>query len=664
MQQTFQPRRDATPYGGGRVLIVVLLTLIVGCTGPQTASEEGDGDPRPPEDAPYRDAERPTDERVEDLLERMTLEEKLGQMTQVDRRFPQSTEDIRDYGLGSILSGGGSTPEENTPDAWADMYDEFQQAALDTRLGIPILYGTDAVHGHNNLRDATIFPHNIGLGATRNPQLVEDIARATAREITGTGMRWNFAPAITVVRDIRWGRTYEGFSEDTELVSELGSAAVRGYQHGSPENADWVLATPKHWLGDGGTEGGEDQGDTSLPLEELLDVHAAPYRSAIEEGARTIMASYNSWNGEKVHGSRTLLTDVLREEFGFEGMILSDWGAIYQLPGTESEQTLQSIQAGIDMNMVPDDYRSFLDTMHELVETGDLPRSRIDDAVRRVLTIKFEMGLFEEPFADRSYQDTIRSDEHLELARQAVRESQVLLRNEGNTLPIDDGVEHIHVTGRFADDIGAQSGGWTIEWQGVQGNVTAGTTIREAIVNRAGSDIDVTFSESAEDAGADMEDADLTIAVIGEAPYAESEGDRDTLELPSEDINLLEHASDVDTPVAAVLLSGRPLVLTDELPMMDALVAAWLPGSEASGIADVLFGDSEPVGRLPMTWPRRNSQIPIQVDEDTGETWTTGQAREHGYGVVDPEDVDMSEEDLEALPLFPFGFGLDYSEGS
>lgn len=639
-----------------RALIgIAILASIPGCAGPQAELRQGTSPPEPPDNAPYMDPDRPTQERVEDLLERMTLEEKLGQMTQIDRQFLGRPEDIRRYKLGSILSGGGSTPDENTPDAWADMYDMFQQEALDTRLGIPILYGTDAVHGHNNLRDATIFPHNIGLGAARNEQLVEDIARATAREMTGTGMRWNFAPAVAVVRDIRWGRSYEGFSEEPELVSELGAAALRGYQHGSPDNSDWVLATPKHWVGDGGTDGGEDQGDTELPLDELVTIHGAPYGPAIDAGARVIMASYNSWNGEKAHGSRTLLTDVLRGDFGFDGMILSDWGAIYQLPGGERDQTLQSIEAGIDMNMVPDDYQSFIDTTRDLVETGALSRSRIDEAVRRILTIKFEMGLFEKPFADREYQDTVRSDEHLELAEKAVRESQVLLRNEDHILPIDDEVDHIHVTGRFADDIGAQSGGWTIEWQGVRGNNTEGTSVLDAVTDRAGSGIDVTHSASAENAGDDMERADVIIAVVGEEPYAESEGDRSRPELHGQDIDLLETASKADTPVVAVLLSGRPLVLTDELGTMDALLASWLPGTEASGIAEILFGDSEPTGRLPMTWPRRNDQIPLQVDGDTGGTWTTEEAHDAGFGVVG--------EEYEELPLFPYGFGLGYSSG-
>ncbi|TVQ21725.1 MAG: beta-glucosidase [Spirochaetaceae bacterium] len=649
-----------------RSLALSLLTaLLILTTAACISHEQRDAEALapPPSDAPYRNPNLSTDARVEDLLGRMTLEEKLGQMTQVDIGYLSDPRDVGRYLLGSVLSGGNSNPADNSPDGWADLYDDLQQQALGTRLGIPILYGIDAVHGHNNLQDATVFPHNIGLGATRNPELVERIARATALEMAGTGMRWNFGPAIGVPRDTRWGRTYEGFSENPQLVGDLGAAAIRGYQTGASTESAWVLATPKHWVGDGGTEGGIDQGDTALPLAELVELHGSPYRPAIAAGARVIMASYNSWNGEKVHGSRSLLTDVLRDEFGFNGMILSDWGAIYQLPGSESEQTLQAIDAGIDMNMVPDDYRSFISTMRTLVETGALSAERIDDAVRRILTIKFDMGLFEEPFADRSHQATIRSDEHLELGRQAVRESLVLLRNENETLPIREDIGHIHVTGRFADDIGAQAGGWTIDWQGVRGNVIAGSSIRQAITNAAPDGTEVSFAGSTADGADTREHADLIVAVIGEAPYAEFEGDRNNLNLHPTDRALLEAVSDGETPVVVVLLSGRPLVLTDQLPMMDALVAAWLPGSEGDGVADVLFGTAAPSGRLPITWPRSNDQIPIQRDGDRGGLWSRDDARAAGYGVSEASDSSLSPDELAALPLFPYGFGLGYEPG-
>lgn len=661
----------------GRGVVVAAAVAAVGCASPEGGPEEEPGPP--PDDAVYLNPAASIDERLEDLLARMTLEEKIGQMTQIDRQFLSHPGDITRFGLGSILSGGGSSPADNTPDGWADMYDRFQRRALDTRLGIPILYGIDAVHGHNNLQDATVFPHNIGLGATRNPRLVEEIARATALEMAGTGMRWNFGPAVAVPRDPRWGRTYEGFSEDPELVGELGAAAVRGYQSGSPDDPAWVLATPKHWIGDGGTEGGVDQGDTPLPLDELVAIHGRPYRPAIADGARVVMASYNSWRGEKVHGSRTLLTEVLRDEFGFDGMILSDWGAIYQLPGSEARQTLRAVEAGIDMNMVPDNYRSFIYTTRQLVESGELSESRVDEAVRRILRLKFEMGLFEKPFADRSFQESIRSDAHLALAERAVRESLVLLRNRDGTLPVGDHVEHIHVTGRFADDIGAQAGGWTIEWQGVRGNVMEGTSVREAVEAAAPAGVRVTFSEGVGAAGdepvasgdrqvdgsdgqpaGEWEAADLIVAVIGEAPYAEFEGDRRRLNLHRHDVELLERISAGDAPVAVVLLSGRPLVLTDELAMMDALVAAWLPGTEAPGIADVLFGNAEPSGRLPLTWPRANDQIPIQVDGERGALWSAEEAREAGYGVIDESETALSADELRELPLYPYGFGLGY----
>ncbi|MFP4510024.1 MAG: glycoside hydrolase family 3 protein [Spirochaetaceae bacterium] len=628
--------------------LALALVWLTACT---TSVRNGtDAAAPPPDDAPYRNPDLPTAERVEDLLARMTLDEKIGQMTQADISFISDQTDVRTYALGSVLSGGNSNPPVNTPDGWADLHDGLQQQALTTRLGIPLLYGVDAVHGHNNLQDATVFPHNIGLGATRNPELVERIARATAREMAGTGMRWNFAPSIGVPQDPRWGRTYEGFSENPELVGELGAAAIRGYQTGSPLDSGWVLATPKHWIGDGGTDGGVDQGNTVLSLEELITLHGTAYRPAIDAGARVVMASYNSWNGEKVHGSGRLLSGLLRNEFGFNGMILSDWGAIYQLPGSVLQQTRQAIDAGIDMNMVPDDYRSFIAITRSLVEDGSLTEERIDEAVRRILTLKFDMGLFESPFADRTHQTSIRSSEHLEIARQAVRESVVLLRNEDATLPIDSDVRHVHVAGRFADDIGAQAGGWTIDWQGVGGNTIAGTSIRQAVTRAAGNDVEVTFSNRATAGSDTWEVADLIVAVIGEAPYAEFEGDRSSLNLHEADIALLEAFSEAEAPVAVVLLSGRPLVLTEQLPMMDALLAAWLPGSEGDGIADILFGTASPSGRLPMTWPRSNDQIPIQQDEDRGELWSTDEARAAGYGVRGESDI----------PLFPYGFGLGY----
>ncbi len=644
-------------------LILALMAIAGSCT---SSSSEGLADqvpPAVPEDAPYRDATLPTHERVEDLLSRMTLDEKIGQMAQVDRQFLRRPEDIREFGLGSILSGGGSTPRDNSPVGWADMHDAFQEQALASRLGIPILYGIDAVHGHNNLQNATIFPHNIGLGATRDPELVEAIARATALEMVGTGMRWNFGPAVSVPQDPRWGRTYEGFSENPAVVAELGAAAVRGYQAGPADSPSWVLATPKHWIGDGGTEGGRDQGDTRLPLEELVGLHGTPFQAAIRAGARAIMASYNSWNGEKVHGSYELLTKLLREDvaFGFEGITLSDWGAIYQLPGSRFDQTRQAIEAGIDMNMVPDDYRSFITTMRRLVERGELSEERIDEAVRRILTIKFDMGLFEQPFAHRAYQETIRSDEHLALARRAVGQSLVLLRNEDATLPIGPHVQHVHVTGRFADDIGAQCGGWTLTWQGVRGNVMEGTSIRDAITSAADREMRVTYAPFADGGG--QNEADLIVAVVGEAPYAEFKGDRRLLGLDGEDIELLEQVSQEGAPVVVVLLSGRPLVLTEQLPLMDALIAAWLPGTEAQGIAEVLFGHVEPSGRLPRTWPRSNEQIPLQLDDDRGRLWTRDEAVEAGYGVVDAARTELSAAELETMPLFPFGFGLGYEGG-
>src|SRR5690606_12012019 len=431
-------------------------------------------------DARYRDPATPTAERVEDLLSHMDLADKIGQMTQGERG-QVSPGDAGALRLGSVLSGGASTPQPNTAEAWADMYDAYQEVAVATLLGIPIIYGVDAVHGHNNLPGATIFPHNIGLGATRDPELVERIARATAIEVAATGPTWNFAPCLCVARDDRWGRTYESFSESPDVVSTMASS-VTGYQGGTlgAERAS-VLATAKHCIGDGATTGGTDQGDAIVSEDELRRVHLPPFVAAIERGVGSIMVSFSSWNGEKLHAHEYLLTEVLKDELGFEGFVVSDWAGIDQIdgePGFTLEEVAAAANAGIDMFMVPQDVASFVVLLTEAAETGLVAAERIDDAVRRILTKKFELGLFEEPFADRGLADRIGSAEHRALAREAVASSLVVLKNDG-VLPLADGAK-ILVTGSNADDVGAQAGGWTLTWQGVSGPVPGGTSILEA----------------------------------------------------------------------------------------------------------------------------------------------------------------------------------------
>ncbi len=584
-----------------------------------------------PEVLLYQNPAAPVEERVADLLSRMTLDEKIGQMTQIDRgAIDDKIQEIARYGLGSILSGGGSTPTPNTPKAWAEMYDRYQAQALSTPLGIPLIYGIDAVHGHNNVKGATIFPHNIGMGATRDPELMEKVARATAEEVIATGLNWTFSPCVAVARDERWGRTYESFGEDPALVAEMGAAAIRGYQ--SARLGDYhIIATAKHYLGDGGTTygtgvaGGIDQGDTQVDEETLRAIHLPPYIAAIEADVGSIMPSFSSWNGQKMHGSAYLLTDVLRDELGFRGFVVSDWQAIEQLPGNYFDQVAASIHAGVDMVMVPYDYAKFITTLKTLVQSGNVSIERIDEAVGRILTAKFQLGLFEHPYASHEYFDVVGSAEHRELARQAVRESIVLLQNNG-ILPLSKSARSIYVTGSNANDLGNQCGGWTLTWQGRSGNITQGTTVYEAIQNAVASGTTVTYARDGRQAAG----AEVAVVVIGEKPYAEFEGDSNDLTISGQDLEIIRDVQAAGVPSVVVIISGRPLILPDDFGTWDALVVAWLPGTEGQGVADVLFGDYAPTGKLPCSWPRSMDQIPINAGDS---------------------DYD---------PLFPYGFGLSY----
>jgi beta-glucosidase len=563
---------------------------------------------------PYEDPSRPVSVRVSDLLSRMSLDEKLGQMTQVERKVV-TPDELATSGIGSILSGGGSAPTPNTAASWADMYDAFQRGALRSRLGIPMLYGIDAVHGHNNVYGATIFPHDIGLGAARDPGLVERIGRATAEEVSGTGIDWDFAPCLCVARNDRWGRTYESFGETPELVSSM-STLVTGLQGSALGGPASVLATAKHYVGDGGTTGGTDEGDTQLSEAELRAIHLAPFRAAIARGVGSVMASYSSWNGVKMHDNRYLLTDVLKGELGFQGFVVSDWAAIDQIdgrPGFTAEEVRRSINAGVDMVMVPNDWQEFLELLRGEVQAGRVPMARIDDANRRILTKKFELGLFERPYTDRAYTATVGAPAHRTLARQAVAESQVLLKDRYGVLPLPKTADKLFVAGKSADDIGLQSGGWTIDWQGSSGPITPGTTILQGIRAAASPTTTVTYDREGDGIDGSYKAA---IAVVGERPYAEYHGDRtDDLRLDAEDLGTLARLKAAGVPVVVVLVSGRPLDVTDELGSWDALVAAWLPGSEGAGVADVLFGDHPATGRLPVTWPRSAAQEPINAGD-------------------------------------------------
>jgi beta-glucosidase len=579
------------------------------------------------ETQPYKDANLPVAKRVDDLLGRMTLDEKIGQMTQADQASLKGPSDVDTLFLGSVLSGGDSELPDVSAKGWSEHAELLQKRALATRLAIPILYGIDAVHGHSNVRGAVVFPHNIGLGCTRNPKIVEEAGRITALEVSGTGMHWNFAPCIAVTRDERWGRTYEGFGETAELAESLGAAAIRGMQGTDLSKPGHVLATAKHFVGDGGTKNGVDRGDTVLDEATLRKLHLPGYVAAIKAGVGSVMVSYNSWNGQKMHGHKHLITDVLKGELKFQGIVVSDWNGIDELPGDPLQHIEQAVNAGIDMMMVPDKYRAFIDGMKQNVKAGRISTARIDDAVRRILTIKFRTGLFEHPFGNPSELANIGSAPHRSVARQAVRESQVLLVNKNDTLPIKAAASRIVVAGKAADDLGLQCGGWTISWQGAPGRPTDGTTVLEAI-KKAAPKATVTLVKAGETVPA----ADVAVVVIGETPYAEMKGDRADLTLDPADVAAVRAAKKAGLPVVVVLFSGRPLILEPILQDADALIAAWLPGTEGDGIADVLFGKYAPTGKLSVTWPQSMSQVPINVGPN-GEK-PQGALFDYGFGLT------------------------------
>lgn len=583
------------------------------------------------------------DPQANALLQKMTLDEKIGQMTQPDQVYLKSDQDIAKYYLGSVLSGGDSDPKEgNSLEAWTNLIERYQKRALETRLAIPLLYGVDALHGHNNVLGAVIFPHNIGLGCTRNPALVEKIARITALEVRATGINWAFAPCVAVPRDIRWGRTYEGFAEEPDLVKELGPAAVRGLQ-GDLDDPRSVLGCAKHYVGDGGTAFGSssigphllDQGDTRLDEKTMRAIHLPGYLTAIRAGVGSIMPSYSSWNGLKCSANKRLLTEILKQELGFEGFLISDFGAIDALPGDYKHKIALSINAGMDMVMVPERYQEFVARLKEAAQDGTVPMARIDDAVRRILRVKFAMGLMDKnhsQLADRALWKQFGAPEHRAVARQAVRESLVLLKNallknEHRALPLARSAQRIHVGGKNADDLGNQCGGWTISWQGQSGNVTpGGTTILQAIKKAASPRTKVTFAAD----GKGAEGADVGVVVIGETPYAETNGDRRDLRLAAEDVAAVEHMKAAGIPVVVVLVSGRPMIIDQVLGKADAIIAAWLPGTEGDGVADVLFGDYKPTGKLSFSWPRTMAQVAVHRG------------------------------DANYDPLFQYGYGLSY----
>ncbi|HEX5014024.1 MAG TPA: glycoside hydrolase family 3 protein [Candidatus Limnocylindrales bacterium] len=582
--------------------------------------------------APWLDPTAATDDRVAALLAEMTLAEKIGQMTLVEKGSIDAG-GVRDAVVGGVLSGGGGSPPDNTPAGWHEMVAAYQSAASETRLGIPILYGVDAVHGHNNVIGATIFPHNIGLGAVGDPALVEKVGRATALETAATGIRWDYAPVIAVPQDIRWGRTYEGYGESTALVAGLGSAFVRGLQGGGNLAADGaVAATPKHFVGDGGTAWGTsgqggyriDQGVTAGDEALIRELYLPPYEDAIEAGARIIMASFSGTEaGGKIHGDRHWLTEVLKDELGFSGFLVSDWEAINQVDSDYTTAVTQSINAGIDMVMVPYDYTLFQRVLTDVVAGGGVAQERIDDAVARILRVKFEMGLFEQPMPDLR-ETLVGAADHRTLAREAVARSMTLLKTTGDVLPLR-GDADVLLAGAGADDIGIQSGGWTISWQGSDGEITPGTSIAEGLVEEFGDRVRLVTPRELNDAAP----AKVGVLVIAERPYAEGVGDSAVLRPFQRDVDLLPVMRSKVDRLIVLLVSGRPLVVPEVFETADAVVAAWLPGTEGAGVADVLAGKRPFEGRTPYTWPVAPDDAPR-----TGKDACDGAVFPAGYGLA------------------------------
>ncbi|MFD4503820.1 glycoside hydrolase family 3 N-terminal domain-containing protein [Streptomyces sp. NPDC058457] len=577
---------------------------------------------------PYLDSKLPVKKRVADLLSRMSLEEKVGQMTQAERGAVGTGGDVSAYDLGSLLSGGGSTPTPNTAAAWAQMIDSFQLRAQATRYQIPLIYGVDAVHGHNNLAGATIMPHNIGIGATRDPGLAEKTGAVTASEVRATGIPWDFAPCLCVSRDERWGRSYESFGEDPALVKSM-ETIIQGLQGRADgrdlKDDDKVLATAKHFVGDGGTAYGSsttgsytiDQGVTTVTRQQLEAVHLAPFQTAVDRGIGTVMPSYSSLDivgdGQgpvKMHARADMINGVLKGQMGFQGFVISDWNAMDQLPGDYAAHVRTAVNAGVDMMMVPYGYKDFTASLTDQVKAGTVSEQRIDDAVSRILTQKFKLGLFEHPYADTSGAAQIGSAKHRAVARQAAAESQVLLKNSDSVLPLKES-QKVYVAGSNADDLGNQTGGWTLTWQGASGTHTTGTTILQGMKNAGG---DVTYSK---DASAPTSGYDVGVVVVGETPYAEGVGDvgnGNDLALTPADQAAVDKVC-AAMKCAVLIVSGRPQLIGDRLGEIDSLVASWLPGTEGDGVADVLYGKKAFTGQLPVTWPKSETQLPINVGD-------------------------------------------------
>jgi beta-glucosidase len=566
-------------------------------------------------------------DRANALLGQMTADEKYAQMLQMERAALTPAL-VTQYGVGSGFSQGGSAPSTNSPTGWADMADGYRQAALASRLKIPFLYGADEVHGVGTVKGATVFPHNVGLGATRDTSLVGQIASIVASESLGCGVDFVFSPVVAVALNERWGRTYEAFGETTELASTLGAVMTRGLQFTSTGTPTGLLANAKHYLGDGGTANGVNAGDTSGDEATLRAIHLAPYRAAVAAHVGSIMASYSSWQGIRMHINKAMLTDVLKGELGFGGFVISDFNACFQVGASSNQDGLgKCLNAGVDMFMTYNQtIPAMLGYFAALVKAGTVAQERVDDAVRRIIAVKCELGLFEATgTVDRALTAAVGSAEHRQVARQAVQESLVVLKNDGAVLPLPKTIT-LALAGKSADNTGNQCGGWTITWQGSSGNGVPGATgIRQAFETVLGAS-QVKYSTD----GSSVSGASVGVAVIGETPYAEGKGDSTDLTVAAADVTVVRAMKQAGLRTLVVLIAGRPMILDPLMPYADAIVMAWLPGSEGAGITDILFGDAHPSGTLPHSWPRSMAQIPINVGDASYD------------------------------PLYPYGFGLTY----
>lgn len=578
----------------------------------------------PAAELPYQDATLPVAQRVTDLLARMSLDEKLGQMLMGGRDWV-GPDQVQKLNMGTLLSGGGSVPRPNTPDGWVKMMKAYQDAARQTRLGIPVLYGIDSTHGFAHLPGATVFPQLVGMAAARDEALVRRAGEITAREMSAAALYWTFGPMVSVVDDIRWGRAYEAFGEDTARVSALGAAFTQGFQNGlklyGPATVR-PIATAKHFIGDGGVvfgtsdfamAGGRsrlDRGDTRGDHAALLARHLPPYQAQIDAGVRSVMVSFSSWNGKPMHAHPTLLNEVLRKQLGFTGLIVSDWEAVQLLPGNFETQVATATNAGVDVLMEPQRTANVLAALQKGVAEQRIPLSRIDEAVGNILRVKFEMGLFEHAGPVEAAEACIGSPEHRAVARELVRKSQVLLKNDA-ALPLKRD-QHILVAGEHAEDLGLQSGGWTLEWQGFTDNnrrMPGATTLLDGLKNVAGANSRIDFEVNGrftKKTVSAARPADVAVVFVGETPYAEWLGDRsaEELNLSADDHALIARVRPLARKLVLVLVSGRPLILGQALQKSDAIVAAWLPGSEGAGVADVLFGEAPFTGKLPYAWPK------------------------------------------------------------